>query len=160
LLGRGGFRAASDAYWVHVLSAFAEFIAIETIRQIVHTARLMDGATWRDNATEAIRYWEPRRIFYNLLLVVVAVTTFWLELPSSRAAVTIDSILWLFLLAVVANVAYCTAYIVDLFVQASAFRPQWHQFRWLLYALGSAFAAVLTRYVSMGLFAAVGAGAR
>jgi hypothetical protein len=37
--------------------------------------------------------------------VVVAIT-FWLELPSSRAAITIDSILWLFLLAVVANVAF------------------------------------------------------
>jgi hypothetical protein len=120
----------------------------------------MDGATLRDYATEAIRYWEPRRIFYNLLLVVVVVVTFWLNLPSSRAAVTIDSILWLFLLAVVANVAYCAAYIVDLFVQASAFREQWQQFRWLVYALGSAFAAVLARYVSMGLFAAVGAGAR
>ena len=120
----------------------------------------MDGSTLRDYATEAIRYWEPRRLFYNLLLLVVVAMTFWLNLPSSRAAMTIDSILWLFLLAVVANVPYCAAYIVDLFVQASAFRSQWHQFRWLLFALGSAFAAVLTRYVSMGLFAAVGAGSR
>ena len=120
----------------------------------------MDGATLRDYATEAIRYWEPRRLFYNLLLVVVVAMTFWLNLPSSRAAITIDSILWLFLLAVVANVAYCAAYIVDVFVQSSAFRPQWHQLRWLLYALGSAFAAVLTRYISMALFAAVGAGSR
>ena len=121
----------------------------------------MDGSTLRDYATEAIRYWEPRRLFYNLLLLVVVAMTFWLNLPSSRAAMTIDSILWLFLLAVVANgLAGCAAYIVDLFVQASAFRSQWHQFRWLLYALGSAFAAVLTRYVSMGLFAAVGAGSR
>ena len=126
---------------------------------MVDTPCSMDGATLRDYATEAIRYWEPRRLFYNLLLVIVAMT-FWLNLPSSRAAITIDSILWLFLLAVVANVAYCAAYIVDVFVQASAFRPQWHQLRWLLYALGSAFAAVLTRYISMALFAAVGAGSR
>jgi hypothetical protein len=120
----------------------------------------MDGSTLRDYATEAIRYWEPRRLFYNLFLVVVVAITFWLELPSSRAAITIDSILWLFLLAVVANVAYCAAYLVDLFVQASAFRSQWQQFRWLLFALGTAFAAVLTRYVSMTLFAAVAAGSK
>jgi hypothetical protein len=86
--------------------------------------------------------------------------TFSLNLPSSKAAVTIDSILWLFLLAVLANVAYCAAYIVDIFVQASAFRDQWKQFRWLLFTLGLAFAAVLTRYFAMGLFAAVGAASR
>jgi len=61
----------------------------------------LDGATLRDYATEAIRYWEPRRLFYNLLLVVVVAMTFWLNLPSSKEAITIDSVLWLFLLAVV-----------------------------------------------------------
>lgn len=82
------------------------------------------------------------------------------NLPSSKAAATLDSILWLFLLAVLANVAYCAAYIVDIFVQTSAFRDQWQQFRWLLFTLGVAFAAVLARYFSMGLFAAVGAATR
>ena len=111
--------------------------------------------SFRDYTTEAIRYWEPRRLFYNLILVAVVVITFGLNLPSSRAAIAVDSVLWLFLLAVLANVAYCAAYIADLFVQASAFRPHWQQFRWLLFALGSAFAAVLTHYVSMTLFATV-----
>jgi hypothetical protein len=120
----------------------------------------MDGTTLRDYATTAIRYWEPRRLIYNLPLVVVVALTFGLNLPVSKASFTIDSVLWLFLLAVVANVAYCAAYIVDIFVQASAFREQWEQFRWLLFALGAAFAAVLTRYVAMALFAAVGAAAR
>jgi len=81
----------------------------------------MNGSTLQDYATEAIRYWEPRRLFYNLLLVAVVAITFWLNLPSSRAAMTIDSVLWLLLLAVVANITYCAAYVVDLFVQASAF---------------------------------------
>lgn len=120
----------------------------------------MDGTSVRDYATEAIRYWEPRRLLYNGLLVLVVLLTFCLNLPSSRSAVTIDSVLWLFLLAVLANVAYCAAYIVDIFVQASAFHTQWQQFRWLLFALGAAFAAVLARYFSMGLFAAVGAASR
>ena len=119
----------------------------------------MDGSL-REYTTEAIRYWEPRRLFYNLLLVAIVVITFLLNLPSSRAVITIDSILWLFLLAVLANVAYCAAYVVDLFVQASAFRSHWHQFRWLLLALGSAFAAVLARYLSMTLFAAVAASSK
>ena len=120
----------------------------------------MDGATLRDHATEAIRYWEPRRWIYNLLLAVVVALTFWLNLPSSKAAITIDSLLWLFLLAVLANVAYCAAYIVDIFAQVSAFHDQWQQFRWLLFTLGVAFAAVLSRYFAMALFAAVSAGNR
>ena len=89
-------------------------------------------------------------------MVVVAIT-FWLNLPYSKSAITIDSVLWLFLLAVLANVAYCAAYAVDIFVQISAFEEQWRQFRWLLFALGLAFASVLSRYFSMALFAAVGA---
>lgn len=117
----------------------------------------MDGTSLRDYATDAIRYWAPRRRLYNLLLVVVVAVTFGLNLPSSRAAMTMDSVLWLSLLAVLASVAYCAAYIVDIFVQASAFRKQWHEFRWPLCTLGVAFAAVLARYFSMGLFAAVGA---
>ena len=120
----------------------------------------MSSETLRDNATSAIRYWEPRRAIYNLALVAVVVITFCLNLPASKAAFTIDSVLWLFLLAVLANVAYCAAYPVDLFVQASAFREQWQQFRWLLFALGLAFAGVLSRYFAMGLFAAVAAGNR
>ena len=120
----------------------------------------MDGTSLRDYATQAIRYWEPRRLLYNIFLVVVVVATFWLNLPSSKAAVTLDSMLWLFLLAVLANVAYCAAYIVDIFVQTSAFRDQWQQFRWLLFTLGVAFAAVLARYISIGLFGVVGAASR
>ena len=89
--------------------SFRKLLKVATIRWIVDTPCWMDGPTLRDYATEAIRYWEPRRLFYNVLLVVVVAMTFWLNLPSSRAAMTIDSILWLFLLAVVANVAYCAA---------------------------------------------------
>ena len=118
------------------------------------------SASLRDYVTEAIRYWEPRRLIYNALLFVVVGLTLWLQHPALRNTVTIDSILWLFLLAVLANVAYCAAYPVDIFVQASAFRDQWQRFRWLLFALGVGFAAVLARYFSMGLFAAVSAGAQ
>ena len=117
----------------------------------------MNGATLREYATEAIRYWEPRRLIYNGVLAAIVIITYWLGLPGSKHSLGIDLVLWLFLLAVVANVLYCAAYLVDIFVQASAFRPQWQQFRWLLFALGVAFAGVLTRYFAMFVFAAAGA---
>jgi hypothetical protein len=60
--------------------------------------------------------------------------------------------LLLFVLAVLANVAYCAAYIVDVLAQASGFREQWLKLRWTIYLLGIAFAAVLTRFWALGLF--------
>ena len=110
----------------------------------------MDGTTLRDYATQAIRFWEPRRAIYNLVLAVVVVLVFCSS--SHHSPVTIDTALFLFLLAVLANVAYCAAYVVDVFVQASAFRDQWNRFRWPLFALGTAFAAVTARYFALGLF--------
>jgi hypothetical protein len=124
------------------------------------TPRLWTEPHFATTPLKRIRYWELRRLLYNFLLFVVVVLTLWPSLPSYKSVITIDSILWLFLLAVLANVAYCAAYLVDIFVQASAFRAQWQQFRWLLFTLGAAFAAVLTRYLAITLFAAVGSASK
>jgi hypothetical protein len=53
-----------------------------------------------------------------------------------------DSLLVLFVLAVLANVAYCAAYIVDVVAQISAFRSTWLRIRWMLLGLGVLFAGV------------------
>jgi len=58
----------------------------------------------------------------------------------------------LILLAVVANVAYCAAYLVDIFAQMSGFRELWRSARWILFAVGLTFAAILTRFASIGMF--------
>ena len=102
--------------------------------------------------TEAIRYWEPRRAIYNVLLAAVVCFYFVVGLPISKHLLTADSALIMFLLAVVANVAYCAAYLVDIFVQMSGFRDAWRKARWILFVVGLAFAAILTRFVSMGFF--------
>jgi len=56
------------------------------------------------------------------------------------------SVLAVFVLAVLANICYCAAYIVDLTVQYSEFRDPWRKQRWVLWAVGVAFAGVLTYY--------------
>ena len=58
----------------------------------------------------------------------------------------------LFVLAVLANVAYCAAYLGDVFVQISGFREGWLRWRWLLFVVGTAFAAAITRFFSIGFF--------
>ena len=56
------------------------------------------------------------------------------------------------MLAVIANIAYCTAYVVDIFVQASGFRELWQRYRKLLFVIGTLFAAIITRFIAMGMF--------
>jgi hypothetical protein len=115
----------------------------------------MDTATLREAVTDAIRYWEPRRIAYNALLATIVIFYFFRAYPASKAVLTLDSILGLFLLAVLANVAYCAAYAADIFAQWSSYRDTWRRYRWSLFALGLLFAAVLTRFMSLGMFFAV-----
>jgi hypothetical protein len=80
------------------------------------TVRL-PGPTW---SLDALRYWELRRLLYNAVLAVI---TIWQLVvhhafpPQASAAVAM-----LFVLAVVANILYSAAYLVDVFVQTSVYR--------------------------------------
>jgi uncharacterized membrane protein YczE len=58
----------------------------------------------------------------------------------------------LFMMAVLANVAYCAAYLVDVFAQMSHYRELWFSARWIVFTVGLTFAAVLTRFFCLGLF--------
>jgi hypothetical protein len=99
-----------------------------------------------------MRFWEPRRLVYNVLLGVIVLFYFFRAYPASKTILTLDSILGLFLLAVLANVAYCAAYLADLFAQWSSYRDHWRQYRWILFAVGMLFASILTRFIAMGVF--------
>ena len=91
-------------------------------------------------------------MIYNAVLAAIVIAYFGVGYPASKAVLSVDLALGVFLLAVVANVAYCAAYLVDVFVQASGFRDVWQRTRWVLFAIGTAFAAVITRFVAMGMF--------
>src|SRR2546428_672178 len=103
---------------------------------------------------DALRYWELRRLVYNFVLGVVVVAHLASAWPASMSFLKVENLLGLFILAVLANVAYCAAYVADLFVQLSGLRAAWLRWRWLLLALGTAFAAVLTHFFSQGMFTA------
>jgi hypothetical protein len=108
----------------------------------------------REIVTNALRYWEPRRLVYNAVLATVVLAYFFAAWPSSKTTLTVDGALVVFVLAVLANVAYCAAYLGDLFVQVSGFQEIWYRWRWLLFVLGTIFAAVITRFFSLGFFSA------
>lgn len=112
----------------------------------------MEPIQWRDYLGDAIRYWEPRRIPYNLLLVAIVVFHFVKGLPFSKTVVQFNSLLLFFVLAVLANVAYCAAYVPDVFAQMSSLRSSWLRYRWALFVIGLAFAAVLAHFWSRAMF--------
>jgi hypothetical protein len=74
----------------------------------------MEKGELREYLTDAIKFWEPWRLVYNLALAVVVIIYFAIAYPQSKSTLTVDFCLGVFLLAVLANVAYCAAYVVDI----------------------------------------------
>ena len=112
----------------------------------------MEAQAIRESATDAIRYWEPRRLAYNAILAAVVLAYFGIHYPASKSTLSVDGALGVFLLAVMANVAYCAAYVVDIFAQISGYREMWRKYRWVLFLIGALFAGVLTRFFALGMF--------
>jgi hypothetical protein len=86
--------------------------------------------TLREIVGNALKYWELWRLVYNAALAVVVVWYFVAGFPGSMHLVELNALLVLFFLAVVANVLYSVAYLVDVFVQLSVLRPLWLRWRW------------------------------
>jgi hypothetical protein len=105
-----------------------------------------NALTFRELISDAIGYWEPRRAGYNLVLTAIVLGWVGVTWPHFRSALTGRSALAIFVLAVLANICYCAAYLVDVTVQYSTFRDPWRKRRWVLWVIGSAFAGVITFY--------------
>jgi hypothetical protein len=100
---------------------------------------------FRGLVTDAIRYWELRRLVYNLVLAAfVAAWVLW-SWPHFRPAMTWHSLLLLSILAFLANLCYCAAYLVDLPLRASL-GDAWKRWRWTLWLVGMLFAILFENY--------------
>jgi len=67
----------------------------------------------RKGLIEAARFWEPRRLLYNLLLTTVVLIWVVKTWPHFRAAMTLESLGIMAVLALLANVCYCAAYLAS-----------------------------------------------
>ena len=112
----------------------------------------MARVTWRDLSSDAIRYWEPRRLVYNALLTVVVVGCALADGRGLDRLLGLQNLLLFFVLAVLANVAYCAAYVVDLFLQSTHFRDARGSWRLFVASVGFTFAAVLAYFFTGALF--------
>ncbi|HJU09079.1 MAG TPA: hypothetical protein VJ727_11440 [Rhodanobacteraceae bacterium] len=104
------------------------------------------GISFHDVLSDAIAYWEPRRLIYNAALAAVVVAfavIFWTQI---RVHLGFEPILVLVVLAVLANICYCAAYVADVPMQLSAFRQRWRHWRWALWLFGMSFGVALAWY--------------
>ncbi|HVB85753.1 MAG TPA: hypothetical protein VNK23_03695 [Candidatus Dormibacteraeota bacterium] len=100
----------------------------------------------REIMTDAIRYWEPRRIGYNVVLAAVVIAWIAFSWPHFRPAIKFESIVLLAVLAMWANICYCAAYLIDFPMQFSFFRSGWQRWRWGLWTFGMMFAVLVANY--------------
>jgi hypothetical protein len=100
----------------------------------------------RVTLADAARFWEPRRILYNLVLAAVVVVWLAASWPHFRPALTPPSLGALVVLALLANACYSAAYLVDIPLQRSLFAIRWKPRRAALWWTGMLFALLLANY--------------
>jgi len=107
---------------------------------------------FKHSVADALRYWEPRRVLYNGVLTAVAVSWVVLTWPHFRPVQlwgvppgdTHPALLILVVLAFLANVCYCAAYLVDIPLQLTF--VTWRKYRWALLLTGTLFAILVENY--------------
>lgn len=101
---------------------------------------------FRDVLSDALRYWELRRIGYNAVLAATVAAWVVITWPHFKASLSLRAVTALAILAVIANVFYCAAYLVDLPMQHATLRDSWRRWRWCLWVAGTIFALLLENY--------------
>ena len=93
--------------------------------------------------SDCLRYWEPRRLVYNgiLALVVLIQATGLKAWPLLFAT---HGIVGMIVACALANLCYCSAYLVDMAIQYSDFRETWLEWRDWLFVAGCVLACALT----------------
>jgi hypothetical protein len=94
----------------------------------------------------AARFWEPRRLIYNAALTATAL--FWLfkDWTHFRPALSWHFLGVIAVLALLANLCYCAAYLADVVIQNVLLNSRWNRSRWAIFTLGTLFAMLFESY--------------
>lgn len=103
-------------------------------------------ASLRTFFADAARFWEPRRILYNLVLAAVVVVWIVASWPHFRPAFNLPSLGALVILGLLANACYCAAYFIDIPLQRSFPAIRWKPRRAALWWLGMLLALLMANY--------------
>lgn len=94
---------------------------------------------------EAAPFWERGRIWYNVALTIVVFVWVAWTWPHFRPALTLDALGKMLVLALLANVCYCAAYLADFLVQAAASTSR-RRIRQVIWIVGMLFALLVENY--------------
>ena len=100
----------------------------------------------RESLPDSVRYWELRRIVYNVILAVIFVGWVVLTWPHFSSASISEGVAFLVFYAIAANVCYSAVYLVDIPIQNSPLRSGWVRWRIGLWLFGVAAAVLFTNY--------------
>src|SRR6266550_8968898 len=98
----------------------------------------------RKGLIEAARFWEPRRLLYNLLLTTVVLIWVVKTWPHFRPAMTLESLGIMAVLALLANLCYCAGYLTEILIQNST--SSWYRQRWAVWVVGTLLAILFENY--------------
>lgn len=113
----------------------------------MNTAQLNQSTpTARDILHDALRYWEPRRVPFNIVLASIFLGWVVFTWPHFRPALTLQSLWFLLVLAALANALYCCGYVAELTVRLSSSADSWQRWRGRLWLAGTLLAAALEYY--------------
>ncbi len=99
---------------------------------------------------DAGRFWEPRRIAYNLILATLALACWGSEMLSYGIGGVFAGLIVLLFFAIGANVCYCAAYAADIAFQLTPIWRYRQYARWLLFVSGTILASACALYVLLG----------
>ena len=95
---------------------------------------------------EAARFWEPRRLIYNVVLTGVVLLWLLLTWPHFRPSLTLGSLEAMIVLGLAANLCYSAAYVAEVFVQLLVSPARWRRFRQTLFGIGMLFGILVENY--------------
>jgi hypothetical protein len=94
----------------------------------------------------ALRFWEPRRLWYNAVLIAVVMLWLLLTWPHFRGALNWLDFGRMCVLGLLANACYCAAYVAEFFMQAALPSAYWRRTRWAVWVLGILLAILIENY--------------
>ena len=95
---------------------------------------------------DALRFWEPRRVIYNLAVIGLAAAVVVRTWPHFHPAFHWGVVPQLLVFGVIANVCYSAAYVPELLMLDPSVRPAWRKWRGALFVAGTLFALFLELY--------------
>lgn len=95
---------------------------------------------------QAVRFWERNRIWYNAILIAIALLWLLLTYPHFRGALNWPDFGRMCILGLLANACYGAAYVAEFFMQAALPSIYWRRTRWTIWVIGILLAILIENY--------------